>query len=469
VSDDIWRRDDGDDEFDEPTGEVPVVDDSAALRFGPDDTGPLPHWTEPPTGEMPLFAEPTSVVPTAAAGSGAGEGAGGDDDVDVWESFTTPTPVWRDDSAAIPAPSADPSYGDAERPAVFNEPSSTGEFYTSEEGAVRRREPTRISIGTSMDESAGRPTPGGRRRAVPGEPPRRSRPEGARPSAAATAAPPMPRDLPTAVAVGFVLAAVFVGALLWKPVAVLAIIVLVLGFAGVEFFDRVTDKGYRPVSIVGIGACVGGPLAVYWVGERGLPLVIAFAFLAAAIAFVGAESVQSGPLPNSAITAFGVVWIGLLGSYAALIVSASNVPGLDNVGTDTLFLLAIGVVANDIGAYFVGSAAGRTPLRAWISPNKTVEGLIGGSIATIAAVMLASLPSDTWTSVTDRLLLAVTIAVLAPLGDLFESAIKRNLDVKDFGTLVRGHGGVLDRFDGFLFVLPAVWYLLITLEPWTAK
>jgi phosphatidate cytidylyltransferase len=256
---------------------------------------------------------------------------------------------------------------------------------------------------------------------------------------------------------------------LWKPVAVLAIIVLVLGFAGVEFFDRVTDKGYRPVSIVGIGACVGGPLAVYWVGERGLPLVISFAFLAAAIAFVGADSVQSGPLPNSAITGFGVLWIGLLGSYAALIVSASNVPGLENVGTDTLFLLAIGVVANDIGAYFVGSAAGRTPLRAWISPNKTVEGLIGGTIATLAAVMLASLSSDTWHSVTDRLLLAVVIAVLAPLGDLFESAIKRNLDVKDFGTLVRGHGGVLDRFDGFLFVLPAVWYLLITLEPWTAR
>ena len=67
----------------------------------------------------------------------------------------------------------------------------------------------------------------------------------------------------------------------------------------------------------------------------------------------------------------------------------------------------------------------------------------------------------------DRIALAVVIAVLAPLGDLFESAIKRNLDVKDFGTLVRGHGGVLDRFDGFLFVLPAVWYLLITLEPYT--
>jgi len=455
VSDEIWRREHGDDEF-EPTGEVPEVDDSAALRFGPDDTGPLPHWTEPPTGEMPLFAEPAA----ASGGGGAAPrpSGGGDDedvDVDVWESFTTPTPVWRDDTGAT-----DSSFGDVERPPASGPP--TGEFYTSEEGAVRRREPTRISIGTGLDDSAGRPTPGGRRRTVPGEPARRRAD-----STGSTPAVAPPRDLPVAIAVGLGLAAVFIAALLWKPVAVLAIIVLVIGFAGVEFYDRVTDKGYRPVSIVGIAACVSAPLVAYWVGERGIPLVIAFAFIAAAIAFVGADSVQSGPLPNSAITAFGVLWIGLLGSYAALIVSASNGPPSNNIGTDTLFLVVMGVVFNDIGAFFVGSAAGRTPLRPWISPNKTVEGLIGGTIGTIAAVMLASVPSDTWTSVTDRLLLAVVIAILAPLGDLFESAIKRNLDVKDFGTIVRGHGGVLDRFDGFLFTLPVVWYLLITLTPWT--
>ena len=146
-------------------------------------------------------------------------------------------------------------------------------------------------------------------------------------------------------------------------------------------------------------------------------------------------------------------------SYAALIVSASNGPPANNIGTDTLFLVAMGVVFNDIGAYFVGSAAGRTPLRPWISPNKTVEGLIGGTIGTIAAVMLASVPSDTWTSVTDRLLLAVVIAVLAPLGDLFESAVKRNLDVKDFGTayveIVRNTPLTL-VFIFFVFVAPQI-------------
>ena len=175
-----------------------------------------------------------------------------------------------------------------------------------------------------MDESAGASDTRAPSRRSPASPPdapaRDSR------STGATAAASTPRDLPTAIAVGFGIAAVFIGALLWKPVAVLAIIVLLLGFAGVEFFDRVTDKGYRPVSIVGIAACVGAPLVAYWAHERGLPLVLAFAFIAAAVAFVSADSVQSGPLPNMAITGFGVLWIGLLGSYAALIISVSNGP-----------------------------------------------------------------------------------------------------------------------------------------------
>jgi phosphatidate cytidylyltransferase len=73
--------------------------------------------------------------------------------------------------------------------------------------------------------------------------------------------------------------------------------------------------------------------------------------------------------------------------------------------------------------------------------------------------------SDTWTT-GDLLLMAIVISVVAPLGDLVESMFKRNLDVKDFGSLVRGHGGVLDRFDAFLFVLPAVYYLTLVVKPW---
>jgi phosphatidate cytidylyltransferase len=141
------------------------------------------------------------------------------------------------------------------------------------------------------------------------------------------------------------------------------------------------------------------------------------------------------------------------------------------IGTDTLFLVALGVVANDVGALFIGSAAGRTPLRQWISPNKTVEGFIGGTIVTVLAMVLVHVlgSSSTWNSMGDLIILGIVVALTAPLGDLTESMFKRNLDIKDFGSIVKGHGGVLDRFDGFLFALPAAYYLLQVLEPWVTK
>jgi phosphatidate cytidylyltransferase len=264
------------------------------------------------------------------------------------------------------------------------------------------------------------------------------------------------------------MAAAFIAALMWKPVAVLAIVVLVTGLAAVEYFEKVTEKGYNPTTVTGIATAICAPLASYWVGESALPLVFVLSFIASSATLVGARGLGALPMANTAISTLGSVWIGLLGSYAALIVAVSNIPGAGSIGTDTLFIVAVGVVANDVGAFFVGSAAGRSPLRAWISPNKTVEGFLGGGLATLVAVWVVSLQSDTWNDIGEALLLAILIALLAPLGDLVESMFKRNLDVKDFGSVIKGHGGVLDRFDGFLFVLPAAYYLLRVLEPFAS-
>ncbi len=274
--------------------------------------------------------------------------------------------------------------------------------------------------------------------------------------------------MPVAIAVGLLLAAVFIGTIMWRPVAVLVFITILLGLAAVEFYDKVGEKGYRPAVVPGIVACVAAPLAAYWLGPSTLPLVMSFALIATAGVFIGARSVDAGPLPNVSITMLGVVWIGLMGSFAALILQYSTFPGSPPFGTDTLFLLALGVVANDIGAFFVGSAAGRTPLRQWISPSKTVEGFIGGALFTIVVLVVVGITerSETWTSTGHLLILAIVISILAPMGDLVESMFKRNLDVKDFGSIVKGHGGILDRFDGFLFTLPGVYYLMLVLEPW---
>jgi phosphatidate cytidylyltransferase len=458
MTDDAWRRERRDDEDDfgpplfgdEPTTEVRPGD----LSFGNSDTGSLPHWTQPPTGEIPRVLTSAPQDPT--------------DDLDVWSSFSGQPPVWRDEQPT----GASDDLGDAS--AALDPSSGDAPYYAPDEvdaSAPVRREPGRITIGTDPTDSAGRPMPP--RRGRPGETASRNsrsgRPAPARPGSKVP--PSAARDMPTAVAVGVALAAVFIAALLWRPAAVLVIVVAVLGFAAVEYFDKVTEKGYRPATVVGIVACVGLPIAVYWVGETAIPLVLVLAFAAGCATFIGATSIESGPMPNMAITTLGVTWIGLMGAFAALILRVSTLGVSNPIGTDTLCLIAIGVVANDVGALFVGSAAGRRPLRAWISPNKSIEGLIGGSIATLVVLgaIGAAGKSDTWNSLGDCLLLGIVICITAPLGDLTESMFKRNLDVKDFGTIVKGHGGVLDRFDGFLFTLPAAYYLLEVLKPWVTK
>ena len=109
----------------------------------------------------------------------------------------------------------------------------------------------------------------------------------------------------------------------------------------------------------------------------------------------------------------------------------------------------------------IGSSTGRNQLVPWVSPNKTVEGLLGGCLCAVLIIVILHFGGlSPWDdSFGNSLLLGLVVAVTAPLGDLMASMFKRNLEVKDFGTLLPGHGGVLDRFCSFLFVLPAVYYL----------
>ena len=465
MSDDKRRDDTGGygTDFGDDFGTVEFADDDKAptISFG-DDTGPLPHWTEPPTAELPRTPQPSAA------------------DDDVWSTFSKPAV-----QPTAPPPATEPRLGlfdesvDVSSGSYRDEPTREVRYFDDEASAptpTPRRE-ARLVIGSDpTDERLRRPEPrpgqGGQPRSGSGTGPT-SRPpvtRGARPAPSRERrGPNYGRDLPQAVTAGLILAAAFIAALMWRPAAVMLFVIAVVGLASVEFFNKVTEKGYRPATFAGIAACIAGPLAAYWIGDGSLPLVFTFAFAAAAVGFIGAPGVQSGPLPNVAITTLASVWIGLLGSYAALIVRYSTesygVPGF-NVGTDTLFIVAAGVVANDVFALFVGSTAGRTPLREWISPSKSVEGLIGGTVGTFLAVAIIGTQSGTWDRTSEWILLALVISVLAPIGDLVESMFKRNLDVKDFGTFIPGHGGVLDRFDGFLFVLPGAYYLMLVIQPW---
>jgi phosphatidate cytidylyltransferase len=444
--------------FAEPTEDD---DESDGLSFGTSDTGPLPHWTEPPTGEIPRTL--TATPPTDPT-----------DDLDVWSSFAGKAPVWSDDQPVDPHDET----GEMDRGVVGEPVRGEADITSRDASSPLRREPGRITIGTDPTDDRSRPVP---RKGRPGEQNRGGRP--AR-SGSPSRPPTKPaksggRDLPTAIIVGLVLAAAFVVAVLVGPKLVLVVVVAVLGLGSIEYFDKVSEKGYRPATIIGIITCVALPIATYWAGEQALPLIIALGFVASALTFIGAKSLEAAPMPNMAITTLGVVWIGFLGSFASLILRFSKGSGFPvasgiiskSIGTDTLCLLAVGVVANDIGALVLGSAAGKSPLRAWISPNKSLEGLFGGTVATILAMVIVGLKdlSTTWNSAGDLIILGIVISIAAPLGDLTESMFKRNLDIKDFGTIVKGHGGVLDRFDGFLFSLPAVYYLLQVLQPWVTK
>jgi phosphatidate cytidylyltransferase len=136
------------------------------------------------------------------------------------------------------------------------------------------------------------------------------------------------------------------------------------------------------------------------------------------------------------------------------------------MGTGLLTAAILVTVAYDVGGMVVGRAAGRTPLSA-ASPNKTVEGLIGGCAACVGtgiAMGLLAMPApvgDTPGGLKASLLLGVVVAVVAPIGDLTESVLKRDLGIKDMGAILPGHGGVLDRFDALLFVLPATYYVAL--------
>jgi len=262
------------------------------------------------------------------------------------------------------------------------------------------------------------------------------------------------RNVPIAAAVGIGMA--IVAALLFKagPLPVLLLIEVVLVAAGFEYFGAMQKSGFRPATLLGLAAIAALPLAAYWKGESAIPAIIFLTFLFGIVWYLSSASGRARPTANLGVTLIGVVWVGVFGSFAALIV---NIP---SQGVSILLVAVVAAVATDGGGFFFGRAMGRSPLSA-ISPNKTVEGLVGGMAATILAVFVfVVLLGVSSMGVGTALVVAVVLAVVAPLGDLAESMFKRDLGLKDMGSLIPEHGGLLDRFDALLFVLPTTYYLV---------
>jgi phosphatidate cytidylyltransferase len=243
-------------------------------------------------------------------------------------------------------------------------------------------------------------------------------------------------------------------------VATLVLATVVVTLAAAECYAALRRSGRRPATFLGLVGTVAVMVAAYAKGVAALPLVLVLVVVTAMLWYlVGAD--RGSPVEGVASTVLGFTWIGVLGSFAALMLAPSQYPQRHGVA----FMLGavVAAIGADVGALAVGSWIGRHPLAPQVSPNKTWEGLVGGAVLAVGLSAGVTGMVHPWTP-SKAAVLGIVAAVVAPLGDLAESMFKRDLGLKDMGSMLPGHGGVLDRVDGVLFVLPATYYLVRVLH-----
>jgi phosphatidate cytidylyltransferase len=295
----------------------------------------------------------------------------------------------------------------------------------------------------------------------PRRPPRRHaarRPPARAPRRAAEAAGR--GHLRTRVMTGAAIGVLAIVCFLAGSVATLVLSAVVVTVAAGECFGALRRGGYRPATLLGllaVPACIAG---AYLKGPSALIAVLA-AFVIATMLWYVTGVTREDPLLNIGVTISGFAWVGFLGGFAGLLLSPASFP--HRHGVAYLVGAVILTVANDVGAFAVGSRLGRHKLAPRVSPGKSWEGLVGGTLLTILVAVIVMSRFHPWT-MGNAVGLGIIVSVLAPLGDLGESQFKRSLGLKDIGSLLPAHGGVLDRIDGILFVLPATYLLVRALH-----
>ena len=441
LDDDYDEEDEFDDDYDD-------TDDDED-----DDEVELPHWTEPPTGQAP---------PSKRG------------DADAWTTLTGSQPRWResaadyDDEPEAAATAVGADYDSEAAAEEFFEFDDEGgadfQRFMGDESSVEADDDDDIApipITNAASTTAGREGAGAAARTA-------GKKAAAKTGARAEARPAARRrnDMRARVVTGAVLGALAIAAFLSGAAATVALTSVVLGLCVIELSNTLRRAGYQPATLLAIVAAVGAPVAVYQRGVDGLLVVIAISTVFSLLWFL-AKAGDESPVLNAGVTMLSVAYIGVLGSYGALMLRVFG-----HYGIGMILAAVLGTVGHDIGALLVGRSAGKTKLTS-VSPGKTREGLLGGMLTAIIVVVVAvgmfkiapfgEAPADRygiWVGgMPQAALLGLAIAVTAPLGDLVESLIKRDLGVKDMGNILKGHGGVLDRFDALLFTLPTTYYI----------
>jgi phosphatidate cytidylyltransferase len=263
------------------------------------------------------------------------------------------------------------------------------------------------------------------------------------------------RNLPLAIGVGAGMGGLAFLTLLTVKATFLIYVGAAIAVALTELSSALAKRG---INIPVIPVAAGGAAIMtctYWLGSRA-----ALAALALTVVVILAWRMPAGPagyVKDVTAGVFALIYLPFLASFVSAMLSAPD-------GPRRVLTFVILTVCSDIGGYFAGITLGRHPMAPTISPKKTWEGFAGSATACLVAGALCLtllLHGHVWQG-----LLAGAAAVLAAtLGDLAESMIKRDLDIKDMGTLLPGHGGILERLDSLLIVAPVIWLLLYLFIP----
>ena len=266
---------------------------------------------------------------------------------------------------------------------------------------------------------------------------------------------PARSNLGVRIVTGVVLVGLLFGSLLWHEAAFSAFLGIILMLGLTEFYGTLRRRGFLPLSLFGLLGGVGILVATWYHGALAIPTGLLLTSMITFFFYAFAPT-RRDALTEGGLTILGLAWVVGTAAFAIPIARAE-------FHQELIFAIVAVTAAMDMGAYSVGRAWGRSPLAPVLSPNKTVEGLAGGVVLAMgvaAAIGFFELgPFDLRAGIA----LGLVVMVIAPIGDLAESLVKRSLGVKDMGSTLPGHGGILDRIDALLFVIPAAWILYETI------
>ncbi|WP_235854580.1 phosphatidate cytidylyltransferase [Nonomuraea aridisoli] len=258
------------------------------------------------------------------------------------------------------------------------------------------------------------------------------------------------RNLPAAIAVGLVLGALVLGTLYTVKELFLLVLVGAVGVGVLELVKAFATRDIKVPAVPVLAALVAMQAAAYWFGPVWLLATFA-AFAFVLLIWRMFSDGTDGYVRDASASVFILFYPAMLSTFAALLLKAPD-------GDHRVLVFIAVTVASDIGGYVAGVLFGRHPMTA-ISPRKTWEGFTGSVVgSTVVGAWLVTwlLGGDLWQGA----LIGALAAALATVGDLVESMIKRDLGIKDLGTILPGHGGLMDRLDSLVTTLVPVWVLM---------